>query len=248
MSEEQGLVVADLDKFGRTQVYAQTRSSTYGRFGGKGLAFDAPPNATTQCSYKAPFPVDIADGGIFITSDMAGDIANLTGPTVGLNATVGGLDVLTAAIAVNDKKVTLNPAFLAIFTSNAIIDQGYFEVTIVEGETSEGPYLISDYDLETGDVTLDLDKEWVGATEPDAWSGFENAYTTAAVISVRRMFVYKQEIYGGIQHIRFGDDSAGSAPLPANTLICLEYINNGNASRRVVWNLSLLTGKPSEEE
>lgn len=235
MPDTAGVLVPEVDpRTGAARSKATSRTSTYGRSAFVGDAFDVAAGATVKRNYKWPFKVDFAEG-VLLNGTKKGDTARfLAAPDTNLNNVAAAYGrsstILQNAIAIGDKKITFTPANLAAatvgnFIDLALIDAGWWEITVSEGATTEGPYLVTGYTRSSGEVTLGVAKVWAGEAgdEPANWTGFTNAFTTAATVKVTRVLAETVTLSGGSVPVVFGNYGLESAPLPADAHLQLVY-------------------------
>ena len=241
-----------LDEDNRTEVSLHIESKTRGRYYEFGDAFVPDPGdgtnfTTTTRWYKFDFIVDMLEGNIYGGGDRSEDICGFFGPAIDLRQVINPSappNILAAPVVAGDKALSILPAYLAIFTDNSILDVSY-ELSITDGVNSEGPFVIIDYDSSTGEVTLgDALRVWTGdpSDEPPAWTGLANSYASdsGTVITVRRVFIRDVTLDGAME---FGRAAQASAPMPAGTLLCLQYKTKKLAPARLLLTLTMLTGK-----
>lgn len=266
MAENPGILRPEIDaRTGAQTNKIVSRASTYGRTAFFECVLDAPANSTVIQNLQFPFQIDLVEG-ILLDGTGAGDEARCeAAPGLDLKVVVGGVDVLLAPIAIGDEAITIIPLFLDGFVNKALIDSGLFEITIEEGATVEGPYLVTGYDLATGIVSLwDQIEIWNGATGTDglfdpvtgkfigktAWTGFANAFTVAAKVRVTRV-LFGGDRPGGLAQlpggevVKLGNYGLDSAPIAAYVPITVTYKNiNAVTAREVKLLWHVYTGVP----
>jgi hypothetical protein len=253
MAENPGVQYPVLDEEGNQLTKAAgVRASTYGRWNSRGFAFDASApvapatEAETKFRFRLPYKIDLVQGAIFLESAQKGDEMSFSiAPDTSLNVVAGqgvAVQVLTSPVAVGDKQLTFVPAYLAAFVNSGLVDEGQYEVAVTDGVNTEQA-LVTGYDKATGVVTLGQIKSWTGA-EPASWTGFANAYPATATVRVSHHLIMAYEVDGGDQTIFIGASARSAAPIPANTLMELAYLNRGAATRRVRFAIDHFSGKP----
>jgi hypothetical protein len=233
-----------VDSSGNLKVRTVMESSTYGRYCMESDAFEAPVGETSRW-YRWPFAFDMIEGALMLDGTKAGDVIRFeAAPDTELNALVGGGNVLAAAVSVDDTQIQLIPPYLSAFADQGLIDSGFYEVTLEEGATSEGPYLVTSYDRTTGVVTLGTSKKWTGtiADEPAAWGGFDNDFTVDVKVKVTRVLIRDLVLDGQSESMVVGRAVRRGLPIPANTLFRMKYTNNGGGPRDVRLRFDSLTG------
>lgn len=254
-TEEEGFAVQGIDAGGRGRVAREDQVHTKGRFLSRGFAFNAPIDTTTLHWWRIPFTTDMLAGTLTITAEQEGDTVRFVGnPDTDLKMALQAPseDLLSADIAIDDKKVTFVAAKLAALVAYALLDEGMWELTFDTDTDQEGPFVVTGYDLATGVVTFsDGIKEWSGTAgdEPADWTGFTKAHTKDVVITMTRVFIDQLELSEGPLQIVIGATSAQSAPMPKGAVLCAQYtVPNTGQTRRVRGYLDILTGKDEASE